>query len=114
MKPTKAIVVNVKDLKIDPTAVKVEVEKKKLKIAGQQPDKDNQLYVITLEQELPKDTVAVVFIPFSGVVEATLSGLYRSSYFNPETKKMRYLCFLRYYEIIASSTMLIFSKNPVF
>lgn len=60
---------------------------KPLKIASTEFLIENDYFVIHTTETLKKDTEYVVYIPFEGVLSQSLTGYYKSSYYDLKSQK---------------------------
>lgn len=92
-KPTKKIILHYKDLTIKPEDVIVEKTSSlndtiELVVAEIEYDKENDYLIVSLDETLIRNNTYKIVIMFTGKMDDTLAGFYRSSYYNKDQNKV--------------------------
>lgn len=94
MKPTNKIILHSKELEIGENDVSLKQvsavnETINIPITAHSYSKENDFYIVSLEQDLVPGSVYLYYLPFKGKLSEGLAGYYRSSYYDKSANKTK-------------------------
>lgn len=95
LKATNKIILHARELEVTEEGVTlkqitVDNDTRDIPIASHQYAKENDFYIVMLNQRLAPGNTYWLSIPFKGILTEGLAGYYRSSYFDRAANKTKY------------------------